>query len=679
MRRSKKFMSFKSKSEILLKELSRIVEEDEEILTDKQKFIKVCLDQLGFNFYDEVIINIENPALGIKIDGYFFEEESDDLHIIVSHYEENELTFYELKEVLNNLVNQISKLFTYCLAPKKSKTKVISTSDLFELDSKINDTKENHNQIIVDIFINQLIDKNPFEGQIYSVNNIFIKRNFYDLDDLYETILANSNEDHVVNFRKYNIKSVPALLVDSNKDFDVYLFYLNGTTLANVYNDLKNKLLEGNVRSYLNKTQKVNSLVIQTVKNNPELFLPYNNGLSTVVSSIKNKNKKDNLVLLETLTNWQIVNGGQTTVSLYECFKENIDLKDIKVPVKMTHLKNKFNQSIMVGNISKYANTQTAIAKSDLISNEPYFVQLQNLSRTIVAYKDNVKSSANEYKWYFERTSGQYNTEKRIIYNYKKSFSKEFPEKLKFNKVLLAKSIMAWEQAPYSVALGKEKNIVTFNNLIKEKVVIANENYFKKIIASLILYFYTDKILKKKKAKFKQAILPYSISLYSFVFNKSLDYKYIWENQKLSEDIIKRLDNITNLVIDFFNNPVILEKSQGRTDMWARKDDAWDMLKAKIKASNNTLEETKLDLIPESEAEKYINAKNRYKDYKTWHSLLIWDDKNTILTKQEKKEISLLILDLKLSNGTALNEMRIKKAITAFINCAVGGYPLDGD
>jgi hypothetical protein len=432
------------------------------------------------------------------------------------------------------------------------------------------------------------------------------------------------------------------------------------------------------VRSYLNKTQKVNSLVIQTVKNTPELFLPYNNGLSTVVSSLKLDKRKDNLVFLETLTNWQIVNGGQTTVSLYECFKESIDLKDIKVPVKMTHLKNKFNQSIMVGNISKYANTQTAIAKSDLISNEPYFVQLQNLSRTVVAYKDNVKSAANEFKWYFERTSGQYNTEKRIIYNYKKSFSREFPEKNKFNKVLLAKSIMAWEQAPYSVALGKENNIVTFNNLIKEKVVVANESYYKKTIANLILYFNTDKILKKKKAKFKQAILPYSISLYSFVFNKSLNYKYIWDNQKLSEHIINRLEYITTIVIDFFNNPVNLEESGGRTDMWARKEKVWNMLKAKTKTNDN-LDETKLDLIPESEAEKYIIAKNRYKDHKIWHALLIWDDKNSILSKQEKKEVSLLISDLKLSSGTALDEKRIKKAITAFINCAVGGYPIDGD
>jgi hypothetical protein len=672
-------MSFKSKFELLKIELSRIIEDDEEILNDKQKYIKVCLDQLGFNIYDEVITNIENPALDIKIDGYFYDEESNDLHVIIAYYEETELSSGEINKLLNDLVNQISKLFTYCFAQKKSKTQIISTSELYELDIEINKTKENNNQIIVDVFINQMIDKNPFEGQIYSVNNTLVKRNFYGLDDIYDAILANSNEDHVVNFRKYDLKAIPALLVDSNKEFDVYLFYLTGTTIANIYNDFKHKLLEGNVRSYLNKTQKVNSLIIQTVKNNPELFLPYNNGLSTVVSSIKTNIKKDNLVLLEALTNWQIVNGGQTTVSLYECFKEKIDLNGIKVPVKMTHLKNKFNQSIMVGNISKYANTQTAIAKSDLISNEPYFVQLQNLSRTIVAYKNNVKSSANEYKWYFERTSGQYNTEKRIIYNYKKSFSKEFPEKLKFTKVLLAKSIMAWEQAPYSVALGKEKNIVNFNNLIKEKVVVANESYFKKIIANLILYFNTDKILKKKKAKFKQAILPYSISFYSYFFNKSLDYKYIWDNQKLNDHILSQLNFITDLVIDFFNNPVNLEEAGGRIDMWARKEKVWNMLVAKIKPSKNNLDGTKLDLIPESEAEKYIVAKNRFKDYKVWHALLIWDDKNNILTKQEKKEIALLISDLKLSSGTALDETRIKKAITAFINCAVGGYPIDGD
>ena len=85
-----------------------------------------------------------------------------------------------------------------------------------------------------------------------------------------------------------------------------------GTLLAKIYGLYGSKVLESNVRSYLQNRTKVNKKIKLTIEDEPEMFFAYNNGLTVTASDIK----IDNNHRITSMRNFQIVNGGQTTASI---------------------------------------------------------------------------------------------------------------------------------------------------------------------------------------------------------------------------------------------------------------------------------------------------------------------------------------------------------------------------
>src|SRR5690606_14536262 len=158
-------------------------------------------------------------------------------------------------------------------------------------------------------------------------------------------------------------------------------------------------------------TAKVNAGILDTVKNNPEYFVSFNNGISAVATGITyDKSVAKQIARIEKIENFQIVNGGQTTATLFECLKEKLNdkLEEVNVPVKLTVVKNVGEADSFIRDISIYSNTQTAIKKSDPPSNLQYYIEIKKLSQ------DCLSTAANQnYICYFERTNGEYETELR--------------------------------------------------------------------------------------------------------------------------------------------------------------------------------------------------------------------------------------------------------------------------
>lgn len=90
--------------------------------------------------------------------------------------------------------------------------------------------------------------------------------------------------------------------------------------------------------------------------------------------------------MIESIKDLQIVNGGQTTASIYHTWKKDkADIKDIVIQVKLSIIKDKNNFSEIVSRIAEYANTQNKVSISDLSSNTPFHIELEKLSRSIWA------------------------------------------------------------------------------------------------------------------------------------------------------------------------------------------------------------------------------------------------------------------------------------------------------
>ena len=100
--------------------------------------------------------------------------------------------------------------------------------------------------------------------------------------------------------------------------------------------------------------------MLGTIENNSKMFFAYNNGLTITRDDVVVNNG-----LLHSITNIQVVNGGQTSNTLlYAKKSKNLDLKDTFLQAKISII-NKEKYEKIVPLISRYSNTQNTVRKSD--------------------------------------------------------------------------------------------------------------------------------------------------------------------------------------------------------------------------------------------------------------------------------------------------------------------------
>ncbi|MEZ5461921.1 AIPR family protein [Dokdonella sp.] len=150
---------------------------------------------------------------------------------------------------------------------------------------------------------------------------------------------------------------------------------------ADLYEKFGARLLETNVRGFLSERGKVNRGIRSTIQNSPQMFFAYNNGLTATASSVELD--EDNSRILD-IKDLQIVNGGQTTASLFWARKKHkADLGSVSVQMKLSVIPDSLGDSFdeIVGKISEYANSQNKVSEADLSANRGFHREMEKISR----------------------------------------------------------------------------------------------------------------------------------------------------------------------------------------------------------------------------------------------------------------------------------------------------------
>jgi hypothetical protein len=314
------------------------------------------------------------------------------------------------------------------------------------------------------------------------------------------------------------------------------------------------------------------------------MFLPYNNGITATAESVETT-IVDNQLLITKLNDFQIVNGGQTTASLYHTQKKfkDADLSKIFVQMKLTVIKDIEQKNIEVPNISRFANSQNKVSELDLSSNNPYFIQIENLSRK--KYVVNPENKNQSLLWFFERANGQYReTLNKQTPAQQKKFKEQNPSNLKFVKSDIAKFINGWELEPHFIAQGSQKNFIHYTKKITDLVSknkLPGENFYRKLIANAILFKVTDKLFGRKNVdaigdtNLKALSVAYTISYLHYLTENRLDLWKIYEEQR-TDDFLN--GHILKLLI-FVYNHMITEASGSLISEYAKRQSSWDKLR----------------------------------------------------------------------------------------------------
>ena len=326
-----------------------------------------------------------------------------------------------------------------------------------------------------------------FDGKSYKVELDII-----DIVKIYNAGLADTEkEDIVFNISDFGVDGIPCIRADIGaENYESYLAVVPGEFLSNIYKKFGSRLLEGNVRSFLQVRGGVNKGIRNTILNERNNFFSYNNGVSTTAKNIVIENIEGKGLCITQFTDLQIINGGQTTASLASAsIKDKAVLEGIYVQMKLTVVENM--DSDFIRKISMYANSQNKVTAADINSNHPFYLRIEEFSRKI--YAPAVNGQTYQTMWFFERSRGQYEQPKmKMTKAERASYERVHPTKQKFSKTDLAKYINADELKPYFVVWGAEVNATRFQQEMEKQwesdISVYNELYYKDLIAKAILF-----------------------------------------------------------------------------------------------------------------------------------------------------------------------------------------------
>lgn len=507
-----------------------------------------------------------------KLNAYCISEEEAHLDLVVSIYD-SDASSSELRSVpAGELSKAIGKaLHAYKWSEKPFYKELEESSPSYDMAKRFHELQGAIKRIRVVILVYGQTSKLPDIEQIENFPEI--KVDVWDLERLFRVSASGlSYESISIDVDSLCGGPLPCISGDeTSKDYRCHMSIFPGELLYKLYHEHGPRLLELNVRSFLQARTKVNRGIRDTITNEPEYFLAYNNGISATVEEIDIRERPDGGLGIYGMKGLQIVNGGQTTASIHRAKdRDKLDLEDVFVQVKITEV-NQDKVDDLVPKISRYSNTQNKVSETDFSANHPFHVALQQLSTTIW-------SPGETARWFYERARGQWEvarvregTPARI-----KAFDLRTPKKQKIDKVLVAKSMNSWDECPDMVSKGGQKNFVHFMSLVEKRGVTwePDEKYYKDLVSKVILFKKAQSVARKHKFPgYRANAVCYTVALLAYRTASRVDFETIWENQQVSDSLENTLHSWMPRVLDAI---VETANAQGKNvTEWCKKAECW--------------------------------------------------------------------------------------------------------
>ncbi|WP_298309210.1 AIPR family protein [Flavobacterium sp.] len=455
---------------------------------------------------------------------------------------------------------------------------------------------------------------------------ILIIKKLIDLNFLYSILISQGNRLPLkIDFEEQFNYKIEAIKAADEVNFESYLCVLPATILSKLYLKHSSRLLEKNVRSFL-QFRGVNLGMRKTLTRDPEKFIAFNNGL-TITASDKEIEEVGGKYFLKSLSDFQIVNGGQTTASIYFSQKDGIDVSKVKVMAKINVAKNVSEEDLneLISSISEFSNSQSKVTTVDLRSRNPQLNKIKALSESII--------TPSGRKWFFEKSKGEFNTKLRIAgQSGKNRIEKEYPKEFRFTKEQLGKYYSSWGDEPYKVKKGGEaifrKFLEDVGSEENERKLNIDRNFYELLISRIILFKSLEEIHGARNnaiGQLRSAVVPYTMSI---LFSKTegdkrnpntFDLAKLWAKEGLEDDLKVYLKELMILVND------LIKKYAKSDDLgeYSKKKEMWDDIynSNEIKDFLNTDNSNKIFnkySISKKDLEKKLkaNSKNKEVDFK---------------------------------------------------------------
>lgn len=603
-----------------------------------------------------VPLSFRSPNGSIRIEGYGFADDGLTLDLVAAEFDGGEEVETLTRAAMDSCFRRVERFLSD--APKQSFLNAVDVGHpVWGFARQLADQLQSVSRVRCHLLTDKTLTGSIKELPSVQQDGREVVYRVWDLRAI-QRLLASSEPDEIeIDMVEMFGTGLPCLAANaSNADSASYLTVIPGAWLAAIYDKWSGRLLEQNVRTFLQAKGKVNKGIRKTILEEPDMFFAYNNGISATASEAE-FTQKDGVLRLAKLRHLQIVNGGQTTASIFNVLKKDkaVNLDRIQVQMKLSVIKPELVDSL-VPRISQYANSQNKVSDADFFSNHPFHVRIEGISRRLWAPAPD--GTLVQTRWFYERARGQYaNATAWLTPARKREFELQNPRSQVITKTDLAKVVMTFRGQPHTVCYGSQKNFMQFAEYVgdawKDEGVDFGDAWFRGAVAGTIIFRAMERQVQKAdwySQGYRAQIVTYAIALMQHHLGKAgqaIDFERTWKRQAPSSEIMEALLSVGEQV-----NRRIVEAASAygiaNVTEWCKRERCWEDLKSHIDtAVFNVLE---LDLVSSevassgkrgarkeqkitNEVEAQTHVVNRGAAY--WQRLLHWAEAGTLMTPSE--------------------------------------------
>lgn len=489
---------------------------------------------------------------GLEVSGWSMEGDTGVLHAFVTDWRDEVPPPSLTRTQCFNLLHRLSTFISRCVDGYARQLE--ESSPVWELADLIRRQVKSLTEIRLYIFSDATARRVDLPA-LEPISKVRVTAQLWDLDRLYRLDTSGLEREVITaDIAALLGRPLPCLVGPPALDHTVYLAVLPAELVAQLYSRYGSRLLERNVRSFLQARGAVNRGIRDTLLHLPDRFLAYNNGLSATAAEVTLVN--DCGTAIETIRDLQIVNGGQTTASIHHAVtRDKADLSGVAVQLKLTVVQPDLIDEI-VPSISRFSNTQNKVTGADFSANHPFHVRIEELSRTVWAPAPD--GGQRQTHWFYERARGQYADElaRARTPAKQRQFRTINPAQQKITKTDLAKFVNTWDQRPNVVSMGAEKNFREFMIHLAERRIDPDIEWFQRLIGMAILFRSAEKIVHRQQfGGYRALIVTYSIAKVAHETQSRLDLDAVWRTQRLSSAAEDAIAEISHPVHRTITNP----------------------------------------------------------------------------------------------------------------------------
>ena len=600
---------------------------------------------------------------GVRIDGYGGDpiDSENILSLIVCDMDDDE----ELTEINRTEIEQVCKRAVNFVSSSLSSrffNELDEYSDEFGLADLIRTRWESILKIRILFLTTRILKVRKTQFDPIPVNGKTASFACWDIARLSNYVQSNKDQEPIsVELKDHGgaLSVLPAHTADTA--LRSYLCAIPGQTLASIYDEYGAKLLEKNVRVFLQSKGKVNKGIRATIETAPSKFFAYNNGITATAEGVETCATKHGIALTS-IDDLQIVNGGQTSASIYDAFRRGIDLSQVYIQMKLTVVSEE-TASKLVPEISKFANSQNRVSEADFFSNHAFHISFEKYSRSILAPPK--EGTTLQTYWFYERARGQYANSKSLYVSRSErtKFQAVNPSDQRVTKTDLAKVMNTFKGLPHIVSKGAQSSFKTFADFVntiweKDDGRFVTDVFYKKSIARIILFRHLEKSVSKSEwyqaqAGYRANIVCYTLAKFSETLKKSsktLDYLKIWNAQCVPVDLSQELVELAEIARNHIVNPP--SGSPSNITEYAKTEQCW-ILFSKIEYKVNQkvypylLSKTDSQKV-DKESEKKKKFANSIEEQEFliglggsfWSSVLEYSSQNNLVTSRDWELLS---------------------------------------